>query len=109
MDELMGQLKNITSALSDLKTNQDKGKEKESVEEVVTASSQSLFAPSKPSSLFKPIFDKFNFAEVSNPSTSFKIPKTERLDFSPLKETITLPEKRKSLFAKQRSSLGNTT
>ncbi|RKF65887.1 hypothetical protein OnM2_001001 [Erysiphe neolycopersici] len=109
MDEIMGQLKNITSALSDLKINQDKRKEKETVEEVETAPSQSLFAPSKPSTFFKPISDKFNFAEASNPSTSFKIPKTERLDFSSLRETTTLPEKRKSQFAKQRSSTGNTS
>ncbi|KAI6245036.1 hypothetical protein HI914_07092 [Erysiphe necator] len=53
MDEIMGQLKNITSALSDLKTNQDKGKGKETVEEVVTVPSQSPFAPSKPSTFFK--------------------------------------------------------
>ncbi|KHJ30725.1 hypothetical protein EV44_g3588 [Erysiphe necator] len=109
MDEIMGQLKNIISALSVLKTNQDKGKGKETVEEVVTAPSQSLFAPSKPSTFFKPISDKFNLAEALNSSTSFKIPKTKRLDFSSLRETTTLPEKRKSQFAKQRLSTGKTT
>ncbi|POS82969.1 hypothetical protein EPUL_005048 [Erysiphe pulchra] len=106
MDEIMRQLKNITSALGVLKISENKEKGKETVE-AVTAPGQSLFVP--PLSFFKPLPDNFKFTKASNFSTSFKVPKTDRLDFSSLEKKTILPEKRKSQFATQRSNTGTTT
>ncbi|RKF57121.1 hypothetical protein OnM2_076018 [Erysiphe neolycopersici] len=105
-----GPIENITSALGDLKTSEDKGKIKETVEEAVTVRSQSLFVPPKASTFFRPLPDNFKFAKASNSSTSSKAPKSDRLDSSSLRggKTI-LPEKRKSQFAAPRSVTGTTT
>ncbi|POS82870.1 hypothetical protein EPUL_006115, partial [Erysiphe pulchra] len=97
MDEIMSQLKNITSALGELKTSENKGKGKETVE-AIAAPGQSLFVPPKAPTFFKPLPDNFKFAEASNSSTSFKVPKTDRLDFSSLKKNHSARETKISCY-----------
>ncbi|RKF62393.1 hypothetical protein OnM2_033110 [Erysiphe neolycopersici] len=65
MDEIMSQLKNITSVLGELKTSENKGKGNETAE-AVTAPGQSLFIPPKAPTFFKPLPDNFKFTEASN-------------------------------------------
>ncbi|RKF62395.1 hypothetical protein OnM2_033111 [Erysiphe neolycopersici] len=54
MDEIMSQLKNITSVLGELKASESKGKGNEAAE-AVTAPGQSLFIPPKAPTFFKPL------------------------------------------------------